>query len=161
MNVFIMISNHFSILIIQIYIFKNYLFFFGLCSIWLFNVRMHIWIFFLLKISIFKFHIQYVQSTQMIGNLSNFIEIKVQLYLLYNRFANIRVQKNMWPFQIAQMFYALHHTYILPHIFEFKPQKLPYNYHMIFKSISPLVKTIDMTSILIHCTLPKPNYIAG
>lgn len=67
----------------------------------------------------------------------------------------------MRPFRTAQMFYALHYTYILPHIFEFKPQKLPYNYHMIFKSISSLVKTMDMTSILIQCTMPNPNYIAA
>ncbi len=123
------------------------------------NVRMHFQFCFFWKYWFTNVIYNMLNQLKWLEILNNFIEIKVQIYLLYNTFANFKVQKSMWLFWIAQMFYALHCTYILPHICEFKPQKLPYNYHMIFKSISSLVKTMDMISILIQCTLPNPNWL--
>lgn len=59
-------------------------------------------------------------------------------------------------FLFVEMFYALHYPYELPNIFEFKPSKIQYNYHIIFDYISSLVETMVLISILVQCTMLSP-----
>ncbi len=58
-------------------------------------------------------------------------------------------------FLFVEMFYALHY-HKLPNIFEFKPSKIQYNYHIAFDYISSLVETMVLISILVQCTMLLP-----
>lgn len=59
-------------------------------------------------------------------------------------------------FLFVETFYALHYPYKLPNIFEFKPSKIQYNYHIAFDYISSLVETMVLISILVQCTMLSP-----
>jgi hypothetical protein len=75
---------------------------------------------------------------------------KIKIHIIFYKI-DMQIEESkhtMSLFLFVEMLYALHYPYKLPNIFEFKPWKIQYNYHIAFDYISSLVETMVLITIL-------------